>query len=160
MAWHLCSRDGCGHSLPAAILLHHGVKDVSAVEAAPARHPHTFCAFHEIEEVIFRHTTLTTCTGHDALLVCLSSHHKSKGSPLSRLDPKEVPQMKGDVTQPAFIHDGSPSRRSRQLFCGNVFLLHHTCGPSKFERARIVFPAAYYMSSEPWMVDRRSRNCA
>ena len=48
--------------------------------------------------MIFRHTTLTTCTGHDALLVCLSSH-KSNGSPLSWLDPKEVPQMKGDVTQ-------------------------------------------------------------
>ena len=112
MVWHLCGRDGCSRSLPAAILLHHAVKDVSAVEAAPARHPHTFCAFHEIEKVIFCHTTLTTCTGHDALLVCLTSHHKSKGSPLSRLDPKEVPQMKGDVTQPAFIHDGPLSRRS------------------------------------------------
>jgi len=113
MAWHSCAWDDCGHSLSEAIPLHHGVEDISAVEAAPARYPHTFCTLHEIEEVIFRHTTLTTCTGHDALLVCLSSHHKSKGSPLSRLDPKEVPQMKGDVTQPAFIHDGSPSRRSR-----------------------------------------------
>src|SRR5713101_27409 len=107
-----------GHSLSEAIPLHHGVEDISAVEAAPARYPHTFCTLHEIEEVIFRHTTLTTCTGHDALLVCLSSHHKSKGSPLSRLDPKEVPQMKGDVTQPAFIHDGSPSRRSLSYSVG------------------------------------------
>jgi len=102
MVCHLCDRDGCGHSLPAVILLDHGVKDISAVEATPARQPHTFWALHEIEEVIFRHTTLTACTGHDALLVCLSSH-KSNGLPLSQLDPKEVPQMKGDVKQPALF---------------------------------------------------------
>ena len=52
--------------------------------------------------MIFSHTTLTTCTGHDALLVCHSGH-KSIGSPLSWLDPKEVPQMKGDITQPALF---------------------------------------------------------
>ena len=32
----------------------------------PARHPHTVGALHEIDEMIFRHTTLTTCAGHDA----------------------------------------------------------------------------------------------
>ena len=52
--------------------------------------------------MISRHTTLTTRTGHDALLVCPSSH-KSIRSLLSWLDLKEVPQIKGDVTQPALF---------------------------------------------------------
>jgi hypothetical protein len=30
--------------------------------------------------------------------LCASSSHKSNGSTMSWLDPKEVPQMKGDVT--------------------------------------------------------------
>ncbi len=97
MAWHSCGRDDCGPSLPEAISLHHWVKDVSAVEAAPARHPQTFCALQEINEVISCHTTLTTCTGHDALLLCPFSH-KSNRLLRSWLDLKEVPQMKGEVT--------------------------------------------------------------
>ena len=31
-----------------------------------ARHPHTAGTLHEIDEVIFRRTTLTTSAGHDA----------------------------------------------------------------------------------------------
>jgi hypothetical protein len=48
--------------------------------------------------VVFRHAAVTTCTGHDALLVCDSSN-KNRGSVQSSLDPKEVLQMKGDVRQ-------------------------------------------------------------
>lgn len=51
-------------------------------EAAPTCQPHIFRTLHEIQEVILSHTTLTTCTDHDALLVYRSGH-KNTGPPRS-----------------------------------------------------------------------------
>ena len=52
-----------------AILLHHRVKDIPAVEAImPGLHPWTIGALHEIKEMICRHTTLTAYPSHSALL--------------------------------------------------------------------------------------------
>ena len=87
----------CDQPLSEAIPFHHKVKDISAVETAPARHPQTFSTLQEIDEVIFFHAPLTTCTGHDALLVCISSHENTE-SLGSWVDLKGVPQTKGDMS--------------------------------------------------------------
>jgi hypothetical protein len=68
--------------------------------------------------------------------------------------------MKGDVTQPAFIHDGSPFRRSRSAILWERSPVAPHVRTIEFERTRIVFPAACYMGGEPWMVDRRSKKWA
>ena len=94
MVWHSCCRDNLGHFPSEAIPLHHGIKDVPAVEAAPAHHPQTVGALQEVNAVIFRHTTLTTCAGHTALLLCLF-RQKRTGAPGSWLDLKGVTRTKG-----------------------------------------------------------------
>jgi len=107
MVWHSCCRDDLGHFPSAAIPLHHGVKDVPAVEAAPAHHPQTVGALQEVNEVILRHTTLTTCAGHTALLLCLFKTEEYPGA-RELVRPKRSNTKEGGERLPALF---TPVRR-------------------------------------------------
>jgi hypothetical protein len=48
------------------VSFHHGVADVPAINATPAFRPPFSTAFLEIQEVVSRHTALTTSAGHEA----------------------------------------------------------------------------------------------
>src|SRR5574341_1161174 len=48
-----------------AVVFHDVIQHVPAIQAPPGLYPHFPPSLHEIEEVIFCHTTLTTCTDHD-----------------------------------------------------------------------------------------------
>jgi hypothetical protein len=54
-----------GDKVLCAVKFHDVIQHVPAIQAPPGLDPHFPPGLHEIEEVVFRHTTLTTCTDHD-----------------------------------------------------------------------------------------------